>query len=377
MPMTRSATTLAIALVLCSLTPVSASQVGIKTFLVQDTTRKDTLKPRLTRSWDVDLYYPTDSASMRKPPYLEDDVILKKLEADKYYGISRSALESWGTKPGPAIRNAPQLTNERRPLVIILPGMGTIRANYAILASKFVNRGFVVAVIDLPYLGLQRLPDGRILQADDDPLATSEDPAAYAPRIREFTKDVSVTINHLRSRLVFDPKRIIVTGHSSGGTVAVDVCGEDARVLVCINFEGGIEPTELVTRGASKPTLIVASRAKGRPETPFNPEKPDSFEKMRLAMGANGNDSSWIVKITGGSHMSYSDFSEVFPYAISQFGGEVMTSERTFELYPGIVAAFANAYGPQGHGNREFEDYLSKQPEVTRSAHSGPGRGVK
>ncbi len=182
MPATRSVTTLAIAFVMCSLTPVSASQVGIKTFIVQDTTRKDTLKPRLIRSWNVDLYYPTDSASMRKSPYLEDEVILKKLEADKYYGISQSALESWGTKPGPAIRNAPQLTNERRPLVIILPGMGTIRANYAILASKFVNRGFVVAVIDLPYLGLQRLPDGRILQADDDPLATSEDPAAYAPR---------------------------------------------------------------------------------------------------------------------------------------------------------------------------------------------------
>lgn len=377
MPATRSVTTLAIAFVMCSLTPVSASQVGLKTFIVQDTTRKDTLKPRLIRSWNVDLYYPTDSASMRKSPYLEDEVILKKLEADKYYGISQSALESWGTKPGPAIRNAPQLKNERRPLVIILPGMGTIRANYAILASKFVNRGFVVAVIDLPYLGLQRLPDGRILQADDDPLATSEDPAAYAPRIREFTKDVSVTINHLRSRLVFDPKRIIVTGHSSGGTVAVDVCGDDPRVLVCINFEGGIEPTELVRRGASKPTLIVASRAKGRPETPFSAEKPDTLEKMRLAMGASGNDSRWIVKITGGSHMSYSDFSEVFPYAISQFGGEVIPSERTFELYPGIVSAFASAYGPQGHGNREFEDYLSKQPEVTRSAHSGPGPGGK
>jgi hypothetical protein len=41
-----------------------------------------------------------------------------------------------------------------------------------------------------------------------------------------------------------------------------------------------------------------------------------------------------------------------------------MTPARSFELYSGIVDAFARAYGPGGGGDRAFKQFLAAAPET-------------
>jgi dienelactone hydrolase len=346
--------------------------IGMTSFVVTDAARRDTLKPGLPRAWTVDAYYPTDARAAHASPYLADQVVLDKLVAAKYYDQPQSALRTWAARPSPAIPGAPQHRGARLPLIVVLPGSGVARANYAILAAHLVRRGFVVAVIDLPYLGIQRLPDGRVLDANDDPLAAAEKPEDYAPRIAGFVGDVSKSLDRLPKAVTFDPRRITVTGHSSGGAVAVDVCRADRRVEGCIDFEGGLEPTATAREGVSKPVLIAASRAKGRPEPPHDAAHPDMLDQMRAEIGKTGARSSWTMKITGGSHMSYSDAPEVMPDTLSRFGGELVSPARSFDLYTGLVAAFARAYAPGGGGNAAFEAYARRQPEVTRLERAGP-----
>jgi putative ABC transport system permease protein len=354
--------------VLCAFaSAATGAPVGVKPFLVTDATRHDSLKPDLKREWMVDVYYPATARSGKPTRYFDDPALLKKLVDGKYYDQKPDVLQRWATRSGAALRDAEQAKGDSLPLIVVLPGMGVARANYALLASAFVQRGFVVAVIDLPYLGDQRLPDGRILRADDDPLAQSEKPEDYAPRIREFVRDVSMTLDRLPAEVKFDPHAITVTGHSSGGAVAVDVCNADARVSACVDWEGGLEPTDVWQHGSKKPTLVGASRAKGRPETPVDAQHPDMLEQMRAALGKQGNHSCWVMKITGGSHMSYSDSPEVMPDTLSRFGGELISPQRSFELYTGVTAAFARAYAPGGGGDAAFAVAVKANPEITRT----------
>lgn len=352
--------------------PLAAqAAVGVATLAVTDAARHDSLKPDLPRAWMVDVYYPADAKGRAPAPYLADKVLAEKLVAAKYYDQPEATIRGWTSRPGAAIPGAPQRPGQRRPLIVLLPGSGVARANYAILAARLVGRGFVVAVIDLPYLGLQRLPDGRVLDANDDPLAASEKPEDYAPRIAEFVRDVSVSLDRVGKAAAFDPRRVTVTGHSSGGAVAVDVCNAEPRANACVNFEGGIEPTRALHAGTTKPTLIAASRAKGRPEPPHDAAHPDMLDQMRAAIGRTGNRSGWVMKITGGSHMSYSDAPEVMPDTLSRFGGELVSSARSFDLYAGLVEAFARAYAPGGGGDAAFEAFARAQTEVTRLERSG------
>jgi dienelactone hydrolase len=358
----------AVCLMVMASCPVDAKTVGMRSFLVTDAARRDSIAPKYPRQWMVDVYYPAVPGKAVPAPYLSDAVLAEHLAAGDYYGQPAAAVRAWQHRPGPAIADAVQSAGAP-PLITIAPGLGIARANYAYLAAALVQRGFAVAVIDLPYLGIQRLPDGRMLDAANDPLASSDDPMAYAPRLREFARDVSVTLDRLSGHVRFDAARITVTGHSSGGTVAVDVCRHDARVAACADLEGGIEATEVARQGATKPTLIGASRAGGRPERAGG---VDVMASMRESLGVTGGASGWVVKITGGSHMSYSDAPRVMPDTITRFGGETISADRSMTLYPGLIAAFAKAYTRGGGGDAAFEAFLHGQPEITRVLRSGP-----
>ena len=170
----------------------STTSIGMQSFVVTDSHCADSVKTALKREWMVDVYYAARAGTGAAKPYFDDDALLRKLTDDKYYGQKPDALQHWASRSSDARKDAAQKDGERDPLLTILPGMGVARANYA-LTGAFVQHGFVVAVIDLPYLGIQRLPDGRILRADDDPLAQSDNYQDYAPRIRDFVRDVGVS----------------------------------------------------------------------------------------------------------------------------------------------------------------------------------------
>jgi dienelactone hydrolase len=338
--------------------------VGTTSYTIEDASRRDPVDTARPRSWVVQLYYPSEPTAPAGV-YADDPVIIDELVKQQYYGASEAELRSWSTKPAFAVANAKVAANRPLPLVTLSPGLGFARLNYAELASHLVVRGYVVAVIDHPYIGLSRVGD-RLVRADDDPVLASENPADLLPRVRDWTHDISTTIDDLATTqrvtgLTIDLARVTAVGHSIGGTAAAGAC-QDPRVHACIDFEGFLEGIDALARGCDRPMLAVFSRAKGRPPT-LHPGEPDPMDKITAALAAAGQP-IWTVKVTGGSHTSFSDAPDVLPKTLSRFGGELMTPARSFELYSGIVDAFARAYGPGGGGDRAFKQFLAAAPET-------------
>lgn len=341
--------------------PAPALVVGTLTYTLVDPARRDPLDDTRARTWMVQLYYPSQPTPPRGT-YADDPALVDALVAAEYYGATAAELRSWLAKPAFAVAGAVPAPHAPWPVITISPGLSFARLNYAELAAHLVARGYVVAVIDHPYLGISRIA-GRLVRADDDPLLQSEDPAAALPRVREWTRDISVVLDDLAAHprgLALDLQRVIAAGHSIGGTAAIGAC-DDPRVRGCIDFEGFLEG---VDRAAKRPVLAAFSRAKGRPPT-LRPGQPDPTEASRASLAAGGQP-VWIAKVTGGSHTSFSDAPDVLPRTLSRFGGELMTPARSFEVYTTLVDTFARAYA-SGAGTATFEAALATLPEV--SAH--------
>jgi pimeloyl-ACP methyl ester carboxylesterase len=374
--MTLLATTLAI---LAGLAPGATAAdapvpVGVADVELSDAGRSDPLAPG-PRRWRVQVYYPARAGSGTERAYADDAVLLARMRSDGYYDVAPDALAAWAKREGPA-RSGARAVDVALPLVTLSPGSGVAALNYAGLASAIARRGYAVAVIDHPYLGISRLSDERILSNGDDPLQQADDPAAWQPRVVEWARDVSATLDALPRQqgvadagLRLDPRRVIAVGHSLGGTVAVEVCARESRVSACADFEGAVEGTSAYGPGPLRPTMLVLSRS-AKPDRPF--DAPDMQRPPWDFLARGGRGDNWAVAISGGSHMSFSDAPRVMPATLSRFGGTLMDPARSEQVYAGIVDALARAYFPGGGGSASMERFFRDVPEA-KATHSIAG----
>jgi hypothetical protein len=148
-----------------------------------------------------------------------------------------------------------------------------------------------------------------------------------------------------------------------GGSVALDVCAHDARIAACADFEGDLFGSRAETQGVRRPVLVTGSRAKGRPPIASAPGQ-DVRTRMLTVLGQAGESSVWYVKVTGGSHTSFSDAPWMMPQTLTRFGGELMTPERSADLYTGMLDAFIHAYQAGGGGDAAFQAFLATATET-------------
>ncbi len=343
--------------------------VGRQSFVVTDSARADPVAPAHRRAWMVDLYYPAESAGA-PGPYANDDAILATMIAQGYYNVPEADLRSWAQTPAPATDNARRTRGRALPLILLSPGSGVVRFNYSRLAAALVARGYIVAVVDHPYVGLSRLPDGRVLDASEDPAQQSEDPSDLTPRVLEWSRDLSVVLDRLAGpsfqALRIDLDHVIAVGHSTGGAIALDACASEPRIDACMDFEGGLFGSRAETDGVAKPVLVTASRARGRPRVQSN-----AAEEMMAALAQRGAP-VWYVRVTGGSHMSFSDAPTMMPETLTHFGGEVMTPERSDAVYGGMVDAFARTYVLGSGDAAKFAAFLAGLPEAETLRPAAP-----
>jgi len=203
---------------------------------------------------------------------------------------------------------------------------------------------------------------------DDDPALQSDNPADSLPRVRDWTHDLSAVLDDLAKTthvpgLALDLHRVIATGHSIGGTAAIGAC-DDPRFRGCMDFEGFVEGIDSLAQGTRAPVWLAFSRAKGRPAT-LPPGRSDPMDAIGAQLAAAGQP-VWVAKITGGSQTSFSDCPDVLPTTLSRFGGELMTSARSFEVYAGLVDAFARTYA--GDQPQALATALHSLPEVAATA---------
>ena len=350
----------------------AVSSVGVVEIELTDPSRNDPLAEG-KRRWRVDLYYPARPDTGTPRTYAHDAVLLARMAKDGYYDVAPATMAAWAQQPDPARLNARAIAGPL-PLVTLSPGSGVATFNYSELAAAIAHRGYAVAVIDHPYLGLTHLSDGRILSADADPVQQIDDPKAWQPRVVDWARDVSETLDQLPSDTVvreaglrLDLARVLAVGHSMGGTVALEVCTLEPRVSACADFEGAVEGTTAYTEGPRRPTLFTGSRS-AKPDRPFL--APDLSQPPWDFLARGSLPSNWAVAIQGGSHMSFSDAPREMPDTLSRFGGTLMSPERSEQVYVGIVDALGRAYFPGGGGNATMEAFFRDVPEA-KAVHSG------
>ena len=168
-------------------------------------------------------------------------------------------------------------TNRPFPVILVCPGRGVAKHEYSIMAEELASHGYIVASIDMPYLGDVRYLDGRVIP----PHPQFRVPPAYFSgpyrRVDSFfvqaskigATDVAFAINGLKmlnnnKRSVFfgkmDFDNMGIFGHSLGGRTAGQALGEIAGIKAYISMEG-ITPSDVRVNGINKPMAFIMSES--------------------------------------------------------------------------------------------------------------------
>jgi predicted dienelactone hydrolase len=149
------------------------------------------------------------------------------------------------------------------PVLLFAPGFGEVPLSYQTLMEDLASHGYVVAgIVPTSYSGFTVFADGR---AVEDPSRNVFAIAQAAHQV--IVADLGFTLTQLEKlsadgnsafagRLALD--RVGAFGHSIGGSAAIQLAAEDARVRTAIDIDGTLLGS--AARGASgKPILVMNS----------------------------------------------------------------------------------------------------------------------
>lgn len=303
----------------------------------------------------VRLWYPVDPAAAAGPwaPWVAaPDRVLPALAASG--GLPRWALGHLALVRTHATWGAPPARPEDPagwPVVTFDHGLGGFRSQNTFLAEELASHGAVVVAVEHPGGGLgAALPDGAARPYEG--LPPSGDPgyaAAVAALGARWTAETVAVLDAL-GRLASDGPlggfagaldlgRVLTTGHSTGGTVAVDVCAALARCFGSIALDPWWGPLAAATRaaGPSRPLVVLASDpVVGY----FGPENRAAFE----AFVARGGAAVVDLVVARSGHHDLNDTAALSPVA-HRFGHSTgpVPAARAFAAVRAVALAALEA----------------------------------
>lgn len=224
----------------------------------------------------VRLWYPSEASDERSPaPWVEAaDRVLPAMAASG--GLPRWAFGHLALVRTHATWGAPLAVPEGAagwPVATFDHGLGGFRSQNTAVAEELASHGVVVVAVEHPGGSLTTvLPDGR--ERPFEPLPRADDPAydaAVGALGARWTAETVAALEALaqastsgplaRFAGALDLGRVVATGHSTGGAVAVDVCHAWAGCAVAVALDGWWLPLEAERRaaGPAKPVVSVAS----------------------------------------------------------------------------------------------------------------------
>ncbi|MFF8376911.1 alpha/beta hydrolase family protein [Streptomyces sp. NPDC015661] len=280
--------------------PTGPHPVGLRTFVLTDTSRNDPWEPAAgVREVKISVLYParTVRGFPRAPQLTPDEAGLFAVLASRVHPGLPEAGVDWGAVLTHGHVDAPPLPG-RRPVLLYTPGGGDSRTLGTTLAEDLASHGRVVVLVDHPGDASQvELPSGmRVTVLRGDP-----DPDLFRTMIDTRVADLRFVLDRLGElplAPVMDLRRIGVYGHSAGGTAAVHALAGDDRITAGVNLEGYLDlDPELVAR-LDRPLLMF---------------RTDGFEfSDRLVRSWVGVQARRVV-LPDANHWIFSDYAHLVP----------------------------------------------------------------
>jgi dienelactone hydrolase len=245
--------------------PTGHYTVGTKAIHAEDVNRTQIGASEI-RHWMIQAFFPTDTPKNPSPfrkrgtyPYgpsmLQAGAVLDRY-VEAYASPYTSVKRNW---------------QAAFPVIIIVPALGQCRHHYTILSEELASHGFMVLVMDFPYISsLVRFNDGSAAVPATKTLWKFKNDPVYRQELRtqalkELARDTEWLLTHLKPisqflQCTFDPERIVVLGHADGSDAIHTLALKDKRIsgVIAYHPEGAWSaPSDTPT---AKPLLLIQTQ---------------------------------------------------------------------------------------------------------------------
>lgn len=303
---------------------------------------------------------------------------------ERDYGVGVLLSQNLGAVRAHAVADAPVApTRPAYPVVILLPGLGPIVADYTTLAENLASHGYVVVGLTPTYsAGVVVFPDGRVARstaAGNPPDSTppEEYRRALARVVAIWAADASFALDRLTQLNAADPAGRFtgrfdlgaagIVGHSLGGATAAEACATDPRFRTGIDLDGYPYGAAAQT-GVAQPFLFVWSE-------PLDAADPEWQQALRdaTAIAAPRPGGDLQLTITGARHFNFADYALLYTPVVKLAGGlGAIDGRRGLAIATAYVEAFLDR-NLQGRPAPLLAGPMSEYPEV----QFGSGGGIR
>jgi dienelactone hydrolase len=184
---------------------------------------------------------------------------------NKHYDIHAVLAHAYVDAP---LRSTPK----KFPILLFGPGMGDVPLKYASLIEDLASHGYIViGLVPTYYSGFSEFSDGRVPEDRDPGQAAPGDHRALQQAFQTantlWVGDMAFILSQLETLNAahanpfggrLDLKRVGAFGHSFGGSTAIQIAKDDARVRAAIDIDGTLFG-DAATGGPNKPLLVFNS----------------------------------------------------------------------------------------------------------------------
>jgi dienelactone hydrolase len=351
--------------------PTGSYAVGTYTFRMDDTATFSDGR-RVARPLTAQVWYPAKGRKGIAARYA-DSALIDSMISQKYLDAPAEDVRRWRELSLAASANAAPAdasTGAGWPVIAFSHGFGVSRVNYSALVQELASHGYVVISLDHPYGGFALAADRRVLQPGGDSLrrrlgrgselasvdsALAWDGSAWANEAARAVRHVArstVDIGHGALRLIIDTAHVGMLGHSLGGAAALLACRHDALFIACADMDGA-PVGDVDASGVPKPILVLLSQPGGARHAPK--DSAERAHQQAFARMGRDRDSTWlairqknpktptyIVKLKGTAHMSFSDAPFLMPTLLQGTGSTLSATEANARINRYLLEFFGH-----------------------------------